>query len=412
MAGYTRADTANNISNGSVVDADDLDAEFNSIEAAFNSSTGHTHDGTSAEGSAITVTGPSQEYVHSATALTPKTDNTYDLGSLTNAYKDIHISGVAYLADIDLANLDSTIIGATTPAAITGTTVTATTGFVGSVTGNVTGDLTGNADTATALETARTFSATGDVTATAQSFDGTGNVTLTTVVVDDSHNHTLSTVTDAGTIASQDADAVAITGGAVDGTAIGGTTPAAGAFTSLTYGGTALTATAAELNILDGVTWSLTDYNTLTATASEINTVTSISFGDAVTLDEATTADYRAATADKLLTTDQVWDSGAVVSLTDGASIALDMSSGFNFSVTLGGNRTLANPSNLKVGQTGFIRVTQDATGSRTLTLDTYYKTQNGLALTLSTAANDEDVLFYCVLSSTEVLVNPILGVA
>ena len=40
------------------------------------------------------------------------------------------------------------------------------------------GDLVGNADTATALETARNFSASGDATASAVSFDGTGNVDL------------------------------------------------------------------------------------------------------------------------------------------------------------------------------------------------------------------------------------------
>ena len=41
-----------------------------------------------------------------------------------------------------------------------------------------TGDLVGNADSATALETARTFSASGDATATGVSFDGTANVDL------------------------------------------------------------------------------------------------------------------------------------------------------------------------------------------------------------------------------------------
>jgi hypothetical protein len=46
------------------------------------------------------------------------------------------------------------------------------------ITGSFTGDLTGNADTATALETARNFSITGDITASAISFDGTGNVVL------------------------------------------------------------------------------------------------------------------------------------------------------------------------------------------------------------------------------------------
>lgn len=51
-----------------------------------------------------------------------------------------------------------------------------------SLTGNVTGDLTGNADTATALETGRNFSLTGDVVANAVSFDGTGNVVLNTTI--------------------------------------------------------------------------------------------------------------------------------------------------------------------------------------------------------------------------------------
>jgi hypothetical protein len=56
MAGYTRQDLANNIANGNVIDADDLDNEFNAIDAAFNNATGHTHDGTAENGSPITVT--------------------------------------------------------------------------------------------------------------------------------------------------------------------------------------------------------------------------------------------------------------------------------------------------------------------------------------------------------------------
>ena len=45
--------------------------------------------------------------------------------------------------------------------------------------GDVTGDLTGNADTATALETARTIELTGDITGSV-SFDGTANVQIQT----------------------------------------------------------------------------------------------------------------------------------------------------------------------------------------------------------------------------------------
>jgi len=50
----------------------------------------------------------------------------------------------------------------------------------------INGSITGNAATATALQTARDFSLSGDVTAPAASFDGTGNVTLTTTLADGS----------------------------------------------------------------------------------------------------------------------------------------------------------------------------------------------------------------------------------
>ena len=57
--------------------------------------------------------------------------------------------------------------------------------FVGPLTGAVTGDITGNADTATAWETARNLSLTGDATATLSAVDGTAAVsaalTLATV---------------------------------------------------------------------------------------------------------------------------------------------------------------------------------------------------------------------------------------
>ena len=96
--GYVRADTANNISNGNVIDADDLDNEFNAVEAAFNVSTGHTHDGTASEGAPIEVLGPSQDIVATVSTLRPKTTNTVDLGTTTLRYKDLYLEGSA---DID-----------------------------------------------------------------------------------------------------------------------------------------------------------------------------------------------------------------------------------------------------------------------------------------------------------------------
>ena len=96
MAGYTRQDTANNIANGNVIDADDFDAEYNALESAFNASTGHKHDGTSGEGAPITKVGPSQDLVVSATQVKPKTTNTLDLGTSSLQYKDGYFDGVVY----------------------------------------------------------------------------------------------------------------------------------------------------------------------------------------------------------------------------------------------------------------------------------------------------------------------------
>ena len=92
-----------------------------------------------------------------------------------------------------------------------------------------------------------------------------------------------------------------------------------------------------------------------------------------------------------------------VATLTDGATITPDFGANQNFTVTLGGNRTLANPSNLVAGQSGAVFITQDATGSRTLTYGAYWKFAGGTTPTLTTTANAVDMLVYVVKSSTEV---------
>ena len=51
---YVRNDTANNIADGNVISAADLDGEFDKLLGAFNASAGHTHDGTTGEGGPIT----------------------------------------------------------------------------------------------------------------------------------------------------------------------------------------------------------------------------------------------------------------------------------------------------------------------------------------------------------------------
>ena len=107
MTGYVRADTPNNIADGNIIDAADLDNEFDSIAVAFVAATGHTHDGTAANGAPITRVGPAQDIVVSTGAITPKTDDAVDLGSVTFQFKDAYIDGTAY---IDTLEINGTVI--------------------------------------------------------------------------------------------------------------------------------------------------------------------------------------------------------------------------------------------------------------------------------------------------------------
>jgi hypothetical protein len=94
---------------------------------------------------------------------------------------------------------------------------------------------------------------------------------------------------------------------------------------------------------------------------------------------------------------------GTITALTDGATITPDFAAANNFSVTLGGSRTLANPTNLTAGQSGCIWITQDGTGSRTLAYGSQWDFTGGTAPTLSTAAAAVDCLVYAVQSSTKI---------
>lgn len=103
------------------------------------------------------------------------------------------------------------------------------------------------------------------------------------------------------------------------------------------------------------------------------------------------------------LDTENTWTKGqhtTKVTLTDAASISVDASAGNTFEVTLGGNRTLANPTNLEAGTYTFI-IKQDATGSRTLAFGTKYKFKKNSNKTVSTAINAIDIIS-CVSDGTD----------
>ena len=138
----------------------------------------------------------------------------------------------------------------------------------------------------------------------------------------------------------------------------------------------------------------------LLALANQAALQTAVGIGTAALLDEASSAHFRANTPDKALSTDQVWAAAAAVPLAEAAgAVAVDLSTGLNFTLAMTGNWTLSSPVNGKAGQAGFIEITQDATGGRTLAYGAGWKFDGGADPVLSTAANARDVLFYQVLS-------------
>jgi hypothetical protein len=161
MAGYTRQSAAQIVS-GEVISASPLNAELNQVLAAFNNSTGHSHDGTVAEGPPVDriadadqrnkilidtandhiefyteVSSAAAQQLHIRTgSIRPETTNTIDLGHSSKEFKDLYIDGIAH---IDVLDVDASATIATTlevtgaitgSSTVQGTTITATTAFV------------------------------------------------------------------------------------------------------------------------------------------------------------------------------------------------------------------------------------------------------------------------------------------
>ena len=304
--GYVRADTGNNIANGNVIDADDLDNEFNAVETAFNVSTGHTHDGTASEGAPIEVIGPAQDIVATATVLRPKTTNTVDLGTSSLKYKDAYIAGDLNL-DGSITSTGSVSLGSTS---ITGTLAVSTdTTLTGNLTANgntilgnaATDTVTVNADIASNLipsvDDSYDLGAVGSEWRNAY-IDGTAYVD--TGSIDTANVTTLNVSGDADVIGDLTVTGTinaSITGVAARADAlttartitIAGVTSGAANFdgsanitittTGLSIGGTAITADAAEINKLDGMTATQAELNKLsglTASTAELNTMQGI----------------------------------------------------------------------------------------------------------------------------------------
>lgn len=149
----------------------------------------------------------------------------------------------------------------------------------------------------------------------------------------------------------------------------------------------------------NGIVARTAEGTTTNRTITGTTNVISVTDGDGVAGNPTLTVGALVARTDqtKTFTAAQI---GEVEALTDGATITPDFALSNNFSVTLGGNRTLANPTNLVAGQSGVIFISQDGTGSRTLAYGTAWDFAGGTAPTLTTAASSVDVLVYTVRST------------
>jgi hypothetical protein len=78
--------------------------------------------------------------------------------------------------------------------------------------------------------------------------------------------------------------------------------------------------------------------------------------------------------------------------------IAWDMTTGYEyFSCILDGNYQVDNPSGWVPGRTSYLILTQDSTGSRTVTWDTNFDFGQDSAPTLSTVASKSDLIYFFV---------------
>ena len=92
------------------------------------------------------------------------------------------------------------------------------------------------------------------------------------------------------------------------------------------------------------------------------------------------------------------------VALVDAATIATDASLSNTFTVTLGGNRTLGNPTNLVDGCIYTWRIKQDGTGSRTLAYGNKFKWPGGTPPVLTTTAAATDFISGQYFSDTDTI--------
>ena len=230
--GYTRNDTANNIADGNVINAADFDGEYDAIESAFNATSGHTHDGTAAEGAPVTVLGPVQDFVASSTEIKPKTDNTLDIGTSALQFKDMYLNGKAFIDGLGenlLVDTDKAIQFRDTALSINSSTDGQLDIDADTELELVAPTVDIDASTAVTIDTA-TLTITGSANVTGDLDIDNININGNDITSTDTNGAINLTPNGTGSVVISKAD---INLGTIDETIIGATTPAAGSFTSV-----------------------------------------------------------------------------------------------------------------------------------------------------------------------------------
>tara|TARA_R100001594_G_scaffold14803_2_gene31391 strand:+ start:14292 stop:17012 length:2721 start_codon:yes stop_codon:yes gene_type:complete len=314
MAGYSRQSTAD-ITASAVVKAAPINAEFNEILAAFAFSGGHNHDGTSTEGAYVgliadvdalnkVVVDTSNNRVGIFTevssaaveqiriqdgAIVPVTDSDIDLGSSSAEFKDLYIDGTAHIDTLDIDE-NATIAGTLT---VTG--ATALSGVLTFPDGSASApSITNTGDTNCGLF----FSAADTL---AFSAGGTSQFTMADGVIAPVTDNDV----DLGTSSLEFKD------GYFDGTLY---------TDAINLNGTAISSTAAELNILDGVTATATELNIIdgdtSATSTTVADADRVVFNDGGTMKQVAVTDLAAYFDDEITAMPNLTSVGTLTTLT------------------------------------------------------------------------------------------------